>query len=148
MNMKETLQSDLKDAMRSADDVKKRTIRMVLTNIKLQEVEKGNSLDEIGVIGVVQKEIKQREEAIHDATKANRPDLIKNNEAEVLVLKKYLPKQLSEDEIKQMAKAVIDEVQAKIQADTGKVMKALIPKVQGRAPNDQISQIVRQLLSN
>jgi uncharacterized protein YqeY len=148
MNMKETLQSDLKDAMRSADDVKKRTIRMVLTNIKLQEVEKGNSLDEIGVIGVVQKEIKQREEAIHDATKANRPDLIKNNEAEVLVLKKYLPKQLSEDEIKQMAKAVIDEVQAKTQADTGKVMKALIPKVQGRAPNDQISQIVRQLLSN
>ncbi|MDR3574960.1 MAG: GatB/YqeY domain-containing protein [Anaerolineaceae bacterium] len=147
MNLKEKLQTELKEALRSGDNVRKNTIRMAMSSIKLAEVEKGSELDEQGFISIIQKEIKIRQEAIQDAQKAGRTDLLANNQDEVKILESFLPKQLSEDEIKEMTMSVIAEVQAVSPTDMGRVMKTLLPRVQGRAPNDQVSRIVRQLLT-
>lgn len=148
MTTKQQLETALLDAMRASDGVAKRTIRMVLTSIKLEEVARLSSLDEAQVATILHKEVKLRREAIEDAKKANRPDLIADNEDEIRVLETFLPKQLSETELNKMAQAVIEEVKAASMADMGKVMKTLLPKIQGQASNELASQVVRQLLTN
>ena len=144
--LKSRLEAALKDAMRANDDVRRRTIRMVLAAVKLSEVEKGAALDDNSILTIIQKEVKNRRESIQDAQKANREDLVSANEAEIRVLEGYLPKPLSLDELNALAKAAIAEVGAKSPAEMGKVMKVLLPRVQGKAPGDQVSQVVRQLL--
>ncbi len=146
MDIKTRLENDLKTALRASDDTGKRTIRMALSSIRLAEVEKGGALDDSALVATIQKEIKGRRETIQDAQKAMRPDIIAASEAEIKVLESYLPQQLTPTELQAMVEAAIDETGAKAPADMGKVMKILIPRVQGRAPNDQISQMVRQLL--
>jgi hypothetical protein len=148
MELKATLENDLKDAMRSNDDVKRSTLRMVLSAIKLTEVEKGAKLEESAIIAILQKEIKSRNEAISDAERANRPDLIQNNLSEIRVLEMYLPKQMEESELRALIQSVISELGATGPADMGKVIKTVLPKVQGRAPNDRVSLLVRQLLQS
>jgi len=146
MSTKEKLASDLKDALRAGNDLQKRVLRMALASIKLAEIERGSALDEQALMSIIQREIKSRHEAISDAEKANRPDLIADAQAEIRVLETYLPEQLSQTQLVNLAQAAIDEVQAKNVADMGKVMKVLVPRIQGRAPNDQVSQTVRQIL--
>jgi uncharacterized protein YqeY len=148
MDTKTSLETSLKDAMRSGDDVRKRTIRMALASIRLAEVEKGGPLDEPAVLSILQKEIKGRRETIQDAQRAMRPDLIAAAEAEIQVLESYLPQQLPFDDLKKMAQEAVSEAGAKTPADMGKVMKILMPRVQGRAPGDQVSLAVRQILQN
>ncbi len=146
MTLKETLESKLRDAMRAGDDVTKRTIRLAISAIKNTEIDKGQALDDAGIVAILQKEIKIRTEAIQDAEKAKRDDLISDAKAEMAVLESFLPKQLSDVEIEALVKEAIDECQASTPADMGKVMKAVMPKIQGRAAGDKISQIVRRLL--
>ena len=146
MNTKEKLQFELKEALRSGENVRKTTIRMALSSIKLAEVEKGSELDEASLINIIQKEIKIRQEAIQDGKKADRPDLVDSNQAEIDVLESFLPKQLSENDLKEMIIQVIAEVEAASPTDMGKVMKTLLPRVQGRAPNDLVSRLVREML--
>ena len=146
MELKLKLENDLKDAMRSGDDVKKSSIRMVIAAMKLAQVEKGSPLDDQAILSLVQKEIKSRKESIADAERANRPDLIAAAKAEIAVLEVYLPAQMSIEELTTLSQAAIEETGATLPSDMGKVMKQIMPKVQGRAPNDQISLIVRQLL--
>lgn len=146
MELKLKLENDLKDAMRAGDDVRKNSIRMVIAAIKLAQVEKGGSLDDQTILSLIQKEIKSRKEAIADAEKAKRPDLISVANAEISVLEVYLPAQMSKEELSTLAQAAINESGASQQSDMGKVMKLLMPRIQGRAPNDQISLVVRQLL--
>ncbi len=147
MITKQELEIALRNAMKSGDEVRKRTIRMVLASIKLVEVEKGTTLSEPELAAILQKEIKIRKEAIQDAEKGNRPDLVEANQAEIKVLEEFLPKQLTEDELIAMAKAVINQVGASSLADMGKVMKVLLPQIKGQAPNELVSKIVRQLLN-
>lgn len=146
MDLKQKLENDLKDAMRNSDDVKRSSIRMVIAAIKLAQVEKGGQLDDQAIVGLIQKEIKSRKESISDAEKANRPDLITAANAEISVLESYLPAQMTKEELTRLVVAAIAESNASLPSDMGKVMKLLIPRVLGRAPNDQISQTVRQLL--
>ncbi len=94
----------------------------------------------------MQKEIKSRREAIAEAEKANRPDLSQSAQDEIAVLEAYLPKGMTEDEIKTAAVLVIQELNATTPSDMGKVMKTLLPRLQGRAPGDIVSRIVRDLL--
>jgi len=148
MDTKQKMESALKDGMRSNDDTVKRTLRVALATIKLAEVEKGSSLDENSLLAIIQKEIKGRHESIQDAQKANRPDLVQSYQMEIAILEKFLPKQLSPQEINDLARSAIEEAGAVSIADMGKVMKLLLPRVQGRAPGDQISQAVRQLLTS
>jgi uncharacterized protein YqeY len=146
METKAKLENDLKDAMRSGDDTRKRTIRMVLAAIKQTEIDKQVTLDETGVIGILQKEVKTRRESLEEAQKAGRADLAASTEAEIQVLNGYLPQAMDSAELTALAEAVIAEVGATSPADMGKVMKALLPRVAGRAANDQVSQVVRGLL--
>jgi uncharacterized protein YqeY len=146
--LKTKLELALSDAMRSNDDVRKRTLRMILSAIRLAEVEKGNPLDDNSILALLHKEIKSRRETIEDAQKGQRPDLVAAAQAEIKVIQEFLPQALSEEELIAMAKAAIEEVGAKTPADLGKVMKLLIPRLQGRASGDEASRVVRQLLQN
>jgi len=146
MDTKAKLESDLKDAMRSGDDTRKRTIRMVLAAIKQTEIDKQVTLDETGVIGILQKEVKTRRESLEEAQKAGRADLAASTDAEIQVLNGYLPQAMDPAELTALAESVVAEVGATTPADMGKVMKALLPRVAGRAANDQVSLVVRGLL--
>lgn len=146
MATKSELENDLKDAMRAGDDLRKRTLRMALSAIRLAEVEKGAALDEAAVIAILQKEVKSRQESIAEAQRAARSDLEAASQAEVGVLESYLPKQLSPDELEALARQAIAETGATSPREMGQVMKALMPKLQGRATGDQASQAVRKLL--
>ena len=141
-----TIEQDLRDALRANDGTRKRTLRMVLAAVKMVQVEKQSPVDEAGLMAILQKEIKLRREAVSEAQKANRADLVAASEAEIAVLEAYLPKPLSQEELVALAQSIITEIGATAPADMGKVMKVLVAKLQGRAPGDQASQVVRQLL--
>ena len=147
METKEKLTNALHEAMKNNKEVVKRTLRMVLTNVKLAEVEKGSALDEPAMLALIQKEIKMRNESIAEAEKASRPDLAAANHEEIAVLESFLPKQMGEDELRAIISEAISEVQAAAPSDMGKVMKVVLPKIQGRAANDQVSRIVREMLA-
>jgi uncharacterized protein YqeY len=146
MDLKTQINDSVKDAMRSGDEVRKRTLRMVLAAVKQSEVDKRTALDDMGVISIIQKEIKNRREALEEAKKASRPDLAAENEAEIGVLESFLPKAMPADELRSIVQAAIAETGAASMTDMGKVMKAVMPRVAGRAPNDMISSTVRELL--
>lgn len=145
--MKQQLETALKDAMRAGDDLRKRTLRMAISAIRLAEVEaKGAALDDAAVMAILHKEIKSRQESIADAEKANRPDLIAPAQEEIAVLEGFLPKQLSAQELEDLARQAIAEAGATEMRHMGQVMKLLVPRLQGRATNEQASQMVRKLL--
>ncbi|OGO29954.1 MAG: hypothetical protein A2136_04620 [Chloroflexi bacterium RBG_16_54_11] len=146
MDIKSTLQSDLKDALRHGEEIRKSTLRMALSAIKLAEVEKGAHMDEAAYLGIIQKEIKVRREAIADAERANRPKLVAQAEEEMKILQSYLPAAFSQEELESMVREAIVEAGATSIREMGKVMKILMPRLQGRATGDQASQVVRRLL--
>jgi len=147
MDIKVKLNDSMKDAMKSGDEVRKRTVRMVLAAVKQAEVDKQTTLDDLAVVGLIQKEIKNRREAIEEAKKANRADLVDGNEAEIKVLEVFLPKAMPVEELRALVQAAITEMGAAAPSDMGKVMKVVMPKVAGRAPNDMISAAVKELLT-
>jgi uncharacterized protein len=146
METKTRLENDLKDAMRAGDTLRKNTLRLALSAIRLTEIEHGSKLDEGAVIAILQKEIKARHESIEDAKRANRPELEEASLAEIKILQDYLPEAMSADELESQAKQVIAEVGASNMRDMGQVMKVLLPRLSGRATGDQASQVVRKLL--
>lgn len=147
MDTKAKLNEAMKESMKSGDELRKRTVRMVLAAIKQVEVDKRADLDEMAVTALIQKEVKNRREALEEAKKANRSDLIADNEAEIKVLEEFLPKAMSADELRALVQAAITETGAAAPSDMGKVMKIVMPKVVGRAPNDAISSMVKELLN-
>jgi len=146
MNIKTQLNESMKESMKSGDEVRKRTVRMVLAAIKQAEVDRRIELDEMAVISLIQKEVKNRRESIDDAKKANRADLVEDNEAEIRVLEVFLPKAMPDKELREIVQAAIAETGASSIADMGRVMKVVMGKIAGRAPNDKISGTVRELL--
>lgn len=146
MTIKSQLNESMKDAMKSGDEVRKRTVRMALAAVKQAEVDKRTELDDTAVMNLLQKEVKNRREAIEEAKKANRADLVDANEAEIKVLQAFLPKAMPAEELQALVQAAIAESGAASPADMGKVMKVVMPKVAGRAPNDMVSAAVRELL--
>ena len=147
MPTKAELEAELKEAIRHSQDLRKRTLRMVLSAVKLAEVDQRGTIDEAGVLKVIQKEAKGRRETIEDALKAARPDLVEAAEAELALLESYLPKPLSEAELEQMADQVISDTGASGAEDLGMVMGRMMAQTAGRADGGQVSQIVRRLLA-
>jgi uncharacterized protein YqeY len=147
MNTKEELESALKDALKAGDDLRKRTLRMALSAIRFAEIEKGQALDESQAQAILQKEVKTRQEAIAEAQHAGRPELEAAARDEIAVLQAFLPQQLSQAELEDMARQVIGETGATSIKEMGQVMKVLLPRLAGRASGDQASQIVRKLLA-
>lgn len=134
--------------MRSGDTVRRTTVRMALAAIKQTEVDKKTELDELTVIALLQKEIKNRKEAIEEAKTAGRDDLISDNEEEIAVLEEFLPEAMSTDELREIVSTAIAETGAASMADMGKVMKVALEKVAGRAPGSEVSAIVREQLAS
>lgn len=146
MDTKTKLTEAVKDAMKSGDELRKRTIRMALAAIKQVEIDRRITLDETAVLAILQKEIKMRKESLEEAQRANRADLVADAQAEIEVLNSFLPKGLSAEELRALAQDAINEAGASAPTDMGKVMKVMMAKVAGRAPGDQISAAVRELL--
>ena len=149
--------------MRQQDDVRKTTVRLAMTAIKNAEVtvrtemdESGatvtiaarTELDDDGVMAVLAKEAKQRRDSIEAFKKADRQDLVDKESAELRVLEAYLPETMSRDDVMAAAKETISEVEATGPSDKGKVMKALMPKLAGRAEGREINEIVTELLAS
>lgn len=147
MLSKEALEADLKGAMKDGDDVRKWTLRMVLAAVKLAEVEKRGPQDESSLISILQREIKSRRESIADAERAHRDDLIAASQAEIAVLQSYLPQRISQDDLHNLVRKAIQETGASGPQDMGKVMKAVMPAVQGRADGKDVNELVRSMLA-
>ena len=147
MDIKTQLNESMKDAMKSGDKVRKLTVSMVLAAVKQVEVDKRTTLDDLAIVGLIQKEVKNRREALEEAKKANRSDLVAENEAEIKILEVFLPQAMPAEELRALVQATITETGASAPSDMGKVMKIVMPKVAGRAPNDMISSAVKEMLT-
>lgn len=139
--------ADLKQAMKSGDKDRVAVIRMARAAIKNAEIAKGHELDDSEVIDVLSKEVKQRNESIDELKKANRPDLLEKEEKALSILKEFLPEQMSEEDIAEAARKVIDEVGATSPREKGKVMSKLMPELKGKADGRLISEVVDRLLN-
>lgn len=149
MTLEERLDTDLKDAIRSGNSVRKLAIRAVktaLTEAKVSGTEQRALTDE-DVLRLIRRQVKQRRDSIAEFTKGGRTDLIGQEEAEIAILEQYLPAQLGEAEIRARAQAVITELGATDQKAMGPVMKRLTADLQGQADGALVSRVVRELLS-
>src|SRR5688572_9892801 len=161
MSLKEQLDADLRAAMRAGDETAKGTLRLLLTAVRNAEIppegkEAATSgpgapprradLDDAAVLELIKREVKQRRDSIDAYTKASRPDLAAREEAEVEVLQKYLPAQMSRDEIAAVAREVIAELGASGPGDKGRVMPAVIGRLKDRAEGREINSVVTELL--
>lgn len=146
--MNERLAADLKDAMRQRDELRRSVLRMTLAALHNAEIAaRGQPLDEAAELAVLTKEAKQRRESIEEFRKAGRPDRADQEEAELAILAGYLPEQVGRDEIVSAARAVIAETGASGARDIGKVMPVLMERLRGRAEGREVSEVVRELLS-
>ena len=149
MSLKEKLQNDLTDAMRARDEVRSSTIRMVLTALKNEEVsgKEARDLSDAEVITVLSREAKKRREAAEAFDQAGAKDRADAERAEGVVIADYLPKQLSEAEIKELIAGAIAETGASSPAQMGLVMKSLQPKIAGKADGGTVSALVKAALA-
>jgi uncharacterized protein YqeY len=144
--LKEQLMNDLKDAMKVKDEIKKNTVQMVRAAILQIEKDNGIEVDDNKIIDIIAKEVKKRKDAAVYFEKSGREDLIEKNNQEIAILTTYLPKQLSKEEIEEIVKKVIKEVDAKDIKDMGKVMKAAKEKIGAAADGKTINEVVKSLL--
>ena len=146
--LKDRIVADMKSAMKSGAKERLGVIRLILAAIKQREVDERIELDDVQVIGVLDKMVKQRRESIAIYQQAGRPDLAAAEQQELEVLQDYLPQPLSESEIDNLVASAISETGASAISDMGKVMAALKPQLQGRADMGAVGQRVRSLLSH
>ena len=137
----------MKSAMRAKDSARLSAIRLILAAIKQKEVDERVELDDVAVIGIVDKMLKQRKDSIEAFEKAARQDLADKEKAEVAVLQAYLPARLSADEIAAEVKAIVAELGAKGPGDMGKVMGAVKARLAGKADMGQVSAAVKAALA-
>jgi len=147
MSLKERLDQDLKTAMREKAQLRLDTIRMLKSAIKYREIELMKPLDDAGIHAVISSEVKRRRDAVEQYKAGNRPELAEKEDAEIAILQGYLPQQLSREELEAKVAAAVAAVGAQGPKDMGKVMKALLPEVQGRAEGSLVSELVKAKLS-
>ena len=147
MSLKERLMEDLKTSMKDKDILRKNTITMVRAAIKQEEVDKRIDLDDEGIIQIMGKQLKEKRNSIEEFRKGNRQDLVDQAEAEIAILLEYLPKQLTEEELTEIVKEVLDQGGYTSMKDMGKIMKDVMPKVQGKADGNMVNQVVRKILA-
>ena len=150
MTLNERIASDLKEAMKARDQARLDVVRMLKSAVQMAAIEKGGAsavLDDAEVEAVIRKQVKQRRDSIAGFEKGGRPDLASKEKSEVEVLQTYLPKELTPDELAAMIDATIKEVGATTKAQLGAVMKALQPKLAGRADGKTLSMEVGKRLS-
>lgn len=149
--LKDTIQNDVKDAMRNKDSLRLETLRMLTASIKQREIDSRTdgtteSLDDTQVIVIINKMIKQRQESALQYRNNERIELAEKEEAEIQIIQKYLPQQLSEEEILHIIENTIKETEASSMKDMAKVMQIVKDKVQGKADIGKVSSQVKQML--
>lgn len=144
--MKNQILEDLKSAMKNKDKETLSVIRMVKGAIQMSELDKKRELTDDEVIGVISKEIKTRKEAIKEFEKGAREDLIQKNNAEIKILEKYLPKQLTKEELESVINKAFELVKPESIKDMGKVMKEVKPQVVGKADMGEVSKLIKEKL--
>ena len=147
MSLKAQINDDVKQAMRSGEKERLKTLRMITAAIKQREIDERTELDDAQVLAVVEKMIKQRRESVEQYREGNRPELAEVEEAEIQILKPYLPEQLSEAELAEAIDQAIAEAGAEDMSGMGRVMGLLKPRIQGRADMGQVSRLVRSRLA-
>ncbi|SJZ96399.1 GatB/YqeY domain-containing protein [Selenihalanaerobacter shriftii] len=148
MSLKEELLADMKKAMKEGDKQKLSVIRMTRAAIKNVEIDDRRDLSDDEVIAVLAKEVKQRKESITEYKKVGKDDVVADLKKEIEILGKYLPEQLSEDELVDLVEETIDKVGAEGMSDMGKVMGAIIPQTKGRADGSEVSRLVKEKLQS
>lgn len=149
--LKEKLQEDLKQAMLAKDETTVSTLRMVLSSLNYYEIQKGGAgykASDEDVMTVIQKDAKQHRDSIEQFSSGNRQDLVDKEANELRVLEKYLPEQMSEEEIKKLVDEAVNETGASSLQDMGKVMGVLMQKTKGKADGSLVSKLLKERLTN
>ncbi|HZY44702.1 MAG TPA: GatB/YqeY domain-containing protein [Anaerolineae bacterium] len=147
MNVKEQLQADLKTALLNKDELRKNVIRFTVSAIKNAEIAKpGHELSDADLLALLTTEVKRRKDTISELEKVDRPELLKEEKAQLEVLMNYMPKQLSRAAIVETAQKVIAEVGASGPQATGQVMKRLMADLKGKADGKLVSEVVNELM--
>ena len=147
MALKDSIQEALRGALKRQQRVEVATLRLLLSEIKNAEIAQQKPADDNKVLDVITKEVKRRRESIEAFKRGNRSDLVAQEEAELAVLMRYLPEQMSREEVMAAARQVVDAVGAKGPSDKGKVMSQLMPQLKGKADGKEVSEIVSELLA-
>lgn len=148
MNLLEQINQDIKEAMKKKEKERLlviRSIKAALLNEEKKQI--GTELTEDDFLTVLNREMKQRTESLHEFQKANREDLVKKTEAEINILQDYMPTQLSDEELQQIIEETIQDIDASSKADMGKVMGAIMPKVKGKADGKKVNEYVMKSLT-
>lgn len=146
--MREQILNDLKTAMKNQDKDTLKVVRMVKGSMQLEEIKLKRELNDDEVISIIAKEIKTRKESINEFVKGNRNDLVEETNREIKVLEKYLPEQLSSEELNNIINETFDKIKPVGMQDMGKIMGSITPLVKGKADMGTVSSIIREKLSN
>ena len=147
MPIEEKITNDLKAAMKARDEMRLSCLRLLKTSIKHKQVEKGEKLKDEDIEALISSAIRKGQEAAQEFNKGNREDLAAKEEAEIKILYDYLPKQLDSVEIEKIIKEIITELSIDSPKDLGKVMKAAMARMSGKAQGKEVNEIARRLLS-
>ena len=147
MSIKERIKADLKEAMRAKDTVRRDTLRNLNAAIKQVEIDTRKELSDSDVEAILAKYAKQREDALKQFKEAGREDLVKKEEAELAIVKSYLPEPLEGEELENAVKEVIKDVGATSMRDMGKIMSAIKSKYGSRVDGSKVNKMVKELLS-
>ncbi len=146
MSLKEQIPNDIKNALRNKSTVELSVLRMLQSAIHNKEIDNKEELSDEQVIEVVSSEVKKRRDAASEFEKVNRPDAAQKEKEEIEILLKYMPEQLSEDQIREEVAKAIEESMADGLKDLGKVMKIIMPRMKGKADGKLVNSMVRDLL--
>ena len=147
MTLSEQINKDMIEYMKSKDSFSLGVVRMVKGAIQLEKINLKRDLNDDEVIAVISKQIKMRNDSIAEFTKANRTDLVDQYKKEIELLNKYMPEQLSEEEVNKIIEDAFNEVNPQAQSDMGKIMKNITPKLTGKADMSSVSKIVKEKLA-
>ncbi len=148
MSLRQDIHKDIAVAMKAGDKDKLSTVRMLMSAIKYKEVDAHRELTDEETVAVISTLVKQRQDSIEQFTKGNRLDLVEKESKELEVLRTYLPPQLSEAEVRDIIKKAVAETGAASQKDMGKLMKAVMPQVKGKADGKLVNDIVKEILGS
>lgn len=148
MSLKDMLMEDLKTSMKEKDNLRKNTITMLRSRIKQYEVDNREDANDDLIMQMIQKELKERSDTLESLKDSNRDDLIEDTKAEIAILEKYLPKQLSDDELAEIIEKIIAETKAEFIKDMGKVMASAKEQIGSRATPKRMSEIIKEKLSS
>ena len=147
MSLLSRLNADMKTAMKAKDKESLQVIRMIKSSIQNEQIKEGHDLTE-EELTVLSREMKQRRDSLHEFEEAGRDDLAEKVKSEIVIVEKYMPEQLSDEEIRQLVQEAITQTGASSMKEFGKVMGAIMPKVKGKADGNQVNAIVKELLQS